>query len=226
MRSTSHFDERYRYLELVPFVAIGILLIAACRLYGYAYFWLDDFNNLHWVRLRTFPEAIGLMLSPSAEHFRPVGMFFYQIAYALFDRDPRPYHWLMWAIHGLNVTLVYVVLKRLTESRAGAAVGALLFVYPAVFNDIFWNFGTIFELTGAVLFFTGMLLWERKSRTVAVIVSATAVFILAVKQRRWRSPCRPSGCCRICCCGAPGKQEPCWFFSCRDFSGHGSVSKE
>lgn len=183
MPEGSNIDQKYHFLRLVPLVCIGVLLLATFRLYGYAYFWLDDFNNLHWIRLRTFPEAIGLILSPSAEHFRPVGMFFYQVAYAVFDRDPRPYHWMMWAIHALNIGLVYLVLKRLTRSRAGAAVGALLFVYPVAFSDIFWSFGTIFELTGAALFFTGILLWQRTNRTVAVVLSATAVFILAIKAK-------------------------------------------
>jgi hypothetical protein len=172
-----------RYLWLIPPVTIGLLLLATFRLYGYAYFSLDDFNNLHWVRLRTVPESIGLLFSPSAEHFRPTGMLVYKIAYSLFDRDPRPYHWLMWGIHTFNVWLVYTVVKRLTGSRASAAVGALLFVYPPAFTDVFSNFGTIFELTGAAFFFAGILVWERKNRTPAVVLLAMAMFVLALKSK-------------------------------------------
>ena len=183
MPDASNRDQKYGFLRLVPLLCIGVLLLATFRLYGYAYFWLDDFNNLHWVRDRTFPEAIGLVLSPSAAHFRPTGMLVYQIAGVLFGRDPKPYHWLMWAIHAFNVGLVYIVLKRLTLSRAGAAVGALFFAYPPVFNDLFWSFGTIFELTGAALFFTGMLVWHQQKRNLGVVLLATAVFILALKAK-------------------------------------------
>ena len=183
MEAASKAEDRPGYLWVVPLLAIGLLLLATFRLYGYAYFWLDDFNNLHWVRLETFPEALGLVLSPSAEHFRPIGMLVYKIAYALFDRNAAAYHRLMWAIHTLNVWLVYAVVRRLTQSRAGAAVGALLFAYPPAFTDVFWSFGTIFELTGAVFFFTGILIWERKRRTTAVVLLATAMFVLALKSK-------------------------------------------
>jgi hypothetical protein len=62
-------------------------------------------------------------------------------------------------------------------------VGAMLYAYPAVFNDVFWNFGTIFELAGAGLFFGGMLLWHRKERNLPVVVVALLVFFLALKTK-------------------------------------------
>jgi hypothetical protein len=169
--------------RFVPALCIGVLLLFTFRQYTFAYFWLDDFNNLHWIQQWSLLDGIGHVFSPSAQYFRPVGMLVYQIAFNLFDRDPRPYHWLMWAIHSLNVAIVYVVLKRFTESRAGAAVGAMLFAYPPIFTDIFWSFGTIFELIGAALFFTGMLLWQRKSRSLAIVLASCAVFILAIKTK-------------------------------------------
>jgi hypothetical protein len=132
---------------------------------------------------QTLGEALGNLVSPSAQYFRPVGFFFYWFALRLFDRDPLPYHIVMWALHALNVGLVYFGLKSVTESRAGAAVGALLYACPPAFNDIFWSFGTIFELTGAALFFTGMLLWQRKQRTVFVILGAVGVYFFALKAK-------------------------------------------
>ena len=151
-----------RYVRYVPGICIALLLIFTFRLYTFAYFWLDDFNNLYWVQQRTMGEAIGQLLSPSAQYFRPVGMLVYQVALGVFDRDPLPYHLLMWVLHAVNVALVYLVLQRFTESRAGASVGAMLYAYPAVFSDVFWSFGIIFELTGAALFFAGMLVWQRR----------------------------------------------------------------
>jgi hypothetical protein len=158
-------------------------LIFAFRLYTYAYFWIDDFNNLYWVQQWTLLEVLLHLVSPSAEYFRPVGMLVYWLALHVFDRDPLPYHLLMWMFHAFNVVLVYIVLKRFTESRAGAYVGAMLYAYPAVFNDVFWSFGTIFELTGAALFYAGMLLWQRKDRTVFVVVGALGILFLALKAK-------------------------------------------
>jgi len=169
--------------RFAPALCIGVLLLFTFRQYNFAYFWLDDFNNLHWIQQWSLLDGIGRVFSPSGQYFRPVGMLVYQIAFNIFDRDPRPYHWLMWAIHSLNVAIIYVVLKNFTGSRPGAAVGAMLFACPPMFNDIFWSFGMIFELIGAPLFFTGMLLWQRKRRSLAVVLAACAVFILAIKAK-------------------------------------------
>jgi len=171
------------YVRFAPAFCIGVLLLFTFRQYNFASFWLDDFNNLHWIQQWSLLDGIGHVFSPSGQYFRPVGMLVYQIAYNIFDSDPRPYHWLMWAIHSLNVAIVYVVLKNFTESRPGAAVGAMLFACPPMFNGIFWSFGMIFELIGAPLFFTGMLLWQRKRRSLAVVLAACAVFILAIKAK-------------------------------------------
>jgi hypothetical protein len=172
-----------RFLRAAPGLCIALLLLFTFRLYTYSYFWLDDFNNLYWVQKQTFGEALGHLVTPSAQHFRPLGMLVYWLALRIFDRDPLPYHLLMWALHALNVILVFVLLKRFTESRAGAYVGAMLFAYPAVFNDVLWSFGTIFELTGVALFLTGMLIWQRKERTVSVVAAAVLVFFLALKTK-------------------------------------------
>jgi hypothetical protein len=172
-----------RYLRPVPGFCIALLLLFTFRLYTFAYFWLDDFNNLYWVQQQTFGEALGYILTPSAQHFRPVGMMVYWIALRVFDRAALPYHLLMWAFHALNVTLVFIVLRRFTQSRAGAYVGAMLYAYPAAFSDVFWSFGTIFELVGAMLFFIGLLVWQRKERTVWVVLLAFVVFFLALKSK-------------------------------------------
>jgi hypothetical protein len=172
-----------RYMRLVPALCIALLLFFTFRLYTYSYFWLDDFNNLYWVQQQTLGEALGHLVTPSTQPFRPVGMLAYWIALRVFDRDPLPYHLLMWSLHVLNVVLVFLVLKRFTASRAGAYVGAMLYAYPAVFNDIFWSFGTIFELTGVALFLVGMLVWQRQERTVAVVAAAVVVFFLALKAK-------------------------------------------
>ena len=141
-----------RYLRFVPPVCIGVLLFFTFRLYATSYFWLDDFTNLCRIESRTLGELLWVIVSPSPAHFRPVGMLFYWAALQLFDRNAFGYHLIMWALHSVNVFLVYIVLKRLTDSRTGSAIGAMLYVFPAVFNDLFWSFGTIFELVGASLF--------------------------------------------------------------------------
>ena len=172
-----------RLARFGPAVCLGILLFFVFSLYRGAYFWVDDFNNLHAVRQSSLGESVFDVVSPVTTHFRPVGMLAYEVAFDLFGTNARFYHWLMWVIHSVNVGLVYAVLKRITQSRAGAVVGALCFACPPVFSETFWSFGTIFELAGVSLFLTGLLLWQRQRRSVAVVLGASAVFILAIKAK-------------------------------------------
>jgi hypothetical protein len=174
---------KVRYLRYAPAVCIGLLLIFIFRLYTFAYFWNDDFGFLYTVQMQTFLEVVHNLISPSAQLFRPVGMLMYWFAFRLFDRDPLSYHLMMWVLHSLNVGLVYLTLKRFTGSKAGACVGALLYACPPVFNDIFFTFGIIFELTCATLFFSGMLMWQRDRRTLIVTLGATGLFFFAMKAK-------------------------------------------
>jgi hypothetical protein len=170
-------------MRYAPALCIGLLLIFVFRLYTFAYFWIDDFGSFFRLQQQPLGVALGNLVSPSAQYLRPLGMLMYALAFRLFKHDPLPYHLVMWALHSLNVGLVYLTLKRFTESRAGAAVGALLYACPPAFNDIFWSFGTIFEITGATLFFTGMLVWQRKQRTVFVVLGAVGLLFFAIKAK-------------------------------------------
>ncbi len=86
-------------------------------------------------------------------------------------------------IHALNVGLAYTLFKRLTRSSAGAAVGAMLFASQPVFNDVFWSFGYIFEVTSQTLFLTGILIWTRERQTWPNIFAASVVFLFALKAK-------------------------------------------
>lgn len=171
------------YVSFVPPICIGLLLFFAFRLYRYAYFTIDDFNNLYWVQQWTFGQSLQMILSASTEYFRPVGMLVYRSSLALFGLDAGLYHWLLWTLHTLNVVLVYFALKHFTRSRAGASAGALLFACPPVFTDIFANFGTVFEVTGFALFLCGLLIWEWKERPLGVAILAAGVFVLSLKAK-------------------------------------------
>ncbi len=126
----------FSYLRFLPLLCIGLLLTFTFRLYTFAYFWLDDFNNLYWVQPQNFRQMIGHVINPTSDFFRPTGMLFYWAALQLFDRNALAYHCLLWTLHAVNVGMVYWLLRRFTGSRAGAAVGAMLFSSQYMFNDL------------------------------------------------------------------------------------------
>src|SRR5207244_2454606 len=133
------------------------------------------------VQQKSFAHMIGYIVNPLPGFFRPTGMLCYWVLLRFFDLNPAAYHWLAWSLHAANTAFVYFILKRLTESRAGAVVGAMLFTSQAVFGDIYWNFGTIFELVAAFFSFVGILLWISKRRGWLHVVVASLVLLLAVK---------------------------------------------
>lgn len=170
-----------KYLRWVPLLGIAVLLFFTFRLYRSAYFWLDDFDNLYWVQKLSAFELLKAITNPASTYFRPTGMLFYWLELRLFGTNEIAYHVLAWFLHALNTALVYLVLRRIVRSHPGAAVGAMLFACQAVFTDIYWNFGTIFELVSGLLFFLGILIWSSDRRSWARVVLATVIFLLAVK---------------------------------------------
>jgi hypothetical protein len=172
-----------KYLRFLPPVAIALLLFFTFRLYRTAYFWLDDFNNLYWASLTSVADLLAALVNPLSGYFRPAGMVVYWLGWHAFGMSALPYHLIAWAFHAGNTALVYAVLKRLTRSTAGASVGAMLFASQAVFGEIYWSFGTIFELVSGMLMLLGMLLWSAESRRWKKVALATVVFILAFKAK-------------------------------------------
>jgi len=170
-----------RYLPFIPLAGIAVLLFSTFRLYESSNFWLDDLTSLYWVQNTSGAEMLKALVNPASSSFRPSGMVFYWIGLRLFGTNALPYHALAWIIHTANTALVYLVLLRITKSRPGAAVGAMLFASQAVFVDIYWNFGAIFEIVAGCLYFLGVLLWSSERRSWAKAFLLSGVFVYAVK---------------------------------------------
>jgi len=201
------------YLYIIPIACVVLLLVFTLRLYTFAYFWNDDFNNLYWVQTQSFSQMVGYVVNPASDFFRPAGMFLYWAALQLFDRNAQAYHRLLWSLHAINVGLVYWILRRFTGSHAGAMVGAMLFSSQYLLNDLYWSFGTIFEVASAMLYFAGILLWSRERRSLKEIVLASVVFLLAIKAKEmavysaaWSQRSRSHSHAR--CCGVFRKVYP------------------
>jgi hypothetical protein len=169
------------FLRLVSVLCLGLLLLSTYRLYKDAYFGDDDFRNLHEVQASSFASMIGYLVDPISSYFRPAGMMCYWVLLRFFDLNAVAYHGFSWCLHTLNTALVYFILKRLTESREGAAVGAALFASQVVFAEIYWSFGTIFEVVATFFTFVGILLWISEPRRWWHVLLASMTLLLAMK---------------------------------------------
>ena len=181
INETGNGRYRRKLLYAIPVICVGILLLQTYQLYKFAYFGSDDFHNLYFVQTQSFAQMIGYIVNPVSSYFRPTGMMCYWILLRFFDLNPAPYHWFAWSLHGANTALLYFILKRFTESRAGAAIGAMLFASPVVFFEVYWNFGVIFDPVAAFFFFVGILLWTSERRRWWQVLLASLALILSVK---------------------------------------------
>src|SRR6516164_5567459 len=109
--------QNWKFPRVVPVIGIVVLLLGTFRLYGGAYFSMDDFNNLDLVREESLGQTLGHILNPVSSYFRPVGLMCYWLTLRFFDLNPAAYHWLAWLLHAANTAFVYFVLKQLTGSR-------------------------------------------------------------------------------------------------------------
>ena len=183
LRNIIRLDFMTSRVRFVPFLCIAALLISTYRLYTSAFFWIDDFNNLFWVQRQSASAMLWDVINPASKFFRPTGMLFYWVLLHLFGLDERAYHVVAWLLHATNTALVYVILKRITASRAGAAIGAMFYACEAAFVDLYWSFGTIFELVCALAMLTGILLWNTEDRSWRRALLCLFVFAFALKAK-------------------------------------------
>jgi hypothetical protein len=165
-------------------LSINALLLAnIIYVWRFAYFWLDDFNNLYWVQRETGWSMLWHNINPASIFYRPFGMLVYWLSLHIFQLHATLYHALAWGVHITNVILVYFLLSRIVESRFGAAAGTLLFAFRANFADIYWSFGFIFELLAAMLMFAVLMIHSRERWSYRNIVAILVLTTFAVKSK-------------------------------------------
>lgn len=160
----------------------GLILASVFYSWRFAYFWLDDFNNLFWVQQQSFASMVWYNVDPFANFFRPFGTLIYWIFWHAFGLSPLPYHIFAWALHTLNVLLLYALLSRIVGSQYAAAVGVLVFSFRSNFADIYWSFGTIFELLACSLVFLAILIYAREFSYARLAIVAI-LYVLAIKSK-------------------------------------------
>jgi len=172
-------------------VPAWVLLVNAAVLsltfytWRFSYFGLDDFNNFYWIQRldQSFWEMLWAIVNPFADAFRPFGWLFYSILWRLFDWNPLPYHIFAWTLHACNVILLFFLLSKTTSSALGAGTGALLFAFRANFADIYWSFGTIFELLALLLMLLALWVYRSDIPFRWKIVTIALLYLLAVKSK-------------------------------------------
>lgn len=101
-------------------LALGLSLIVYAPILK-RYFWADDFIVLHL--LTNWP--LGRFLTArSGGHLLIVRNAFYAGMYAVAGANPMPYYVVLLALHGINVGLVFAIVRTVTRSAPLACVAA------------------------------------------------------------------------------------------------------
>jgi len=180
MVNTHRFTQR---LRIAYALCIAAPLFAAFWLWSFSYFWTDDFGNIFWSESATAPVLLWHVINPLSTFYRPFGLLVYRVMYHTFDFNPLPYHLLGWTLHAANTVLVLILLRRLLHSRFAAAAGTVPFAFRVNFADIYWSFGTIFELLACGLMLLGLYLYIRYRPSVPVMIGLTFIYIVAVRSK-------------------------------------------
>jgi hypothetical protein len=158
-------------------------LIVPLRTFRTSYFYYDDFNCLYLAEQQSLTSLLGHVLNPISAFFRPLYLLVYWLHWQLFALQPLPYHMTSWIIHGVNVLLVFLILKDLNTSEISALVGTVFFAYQSVFREIFYNFACVGEPLCASLFFLGLWLYGRRGQSISILVLCWTFLFLALKAK-------------------------------------------
>jgi hypothetical protein len=173
-----------RQANLMTGLAVAATLLLAFRLWSFSYFWTDDFGNIFWIQSETLSRMIGYVVNPLSTFYRPVGMFAYWVLYHAFGLQPLPYHLVAWALHSLNTFLLFVILRRLLHSPFAAAAGAIPFAFRVNFADMYWSFGTIFELAACAFLLIGIYLYvSSRRRSWSLVLALSVIYMFAIKSK-------------------------------------------
>lgn len=162
------------------FLAASVLFFFANRGAYKAYFADDDLDNLGW------PTFVGndvylkglatLRFDPN--NFRPIGDLYYRYAYRAFHLRFPPYVVVLQIIHGLNVVLLFLILRRLGSSALVAGAGALFYSFHAATLETYWKPMYVFDLLCATFCLLALALYIRGRWILAFIA-----FWLALKSK-------------------------------------------
>jgi hypothetical protein len=148
--------------DLVPFLLV-VAMWASLTLDGlFTFFSGDDLMNLYKVFTEpSHPPLKGILHFWSSDYYRPLGGLVYLGLYEGFGFDPRPFRIAGFAILLGNLWLGLHVLWRLLGSPRRAALALLLMAYNARMNDLYLNFGTVYEALCFAFYYGAFLWWMR-----------------------------------------------------------------
>lgn len=192
-----------RYSHVAAAALVAILLLIAHRAAYKGYFSDDDLDNL--VQTRTISAEVFAreLVTPlfAVSNFRPSGHLFYRLMGDAAGLRFGPYIAVLHLLHGLNIVLVWLVLRRMGAPPAGRWAGALLFAFHMAVFDALWKPMYIFDvlcgtftLLTLLLYLKGHWLWAlipfwfgyKSKELIVALPPALLAWEYLAGERRWK----------------------------------------
>ena len=116
--------------------------------------------------------------------YRPLGGLFYLPIYAVAHLNPVPYHWVQFALLGLNTFLVYKLAQRLSDNNERIAFLAAIFAcVHGRLSDLVFNTASIYDVMAVTFSLLSLLLYLNKPLTSSKAAGVLALMILAINAK-------------------------------------------
>src|SRR5690349_15182573 len=147
----------------IAFLAAAVLFYSANRAAYKGYFSDDDLDNLGWPTFVGNDTFYTGLITPKflPTNFRPAGFLYYRLMGRIWKLDYPPYVVVMQLFHGLNVILLFLVLRRLGLPDLAAMSGALFYAFHAAVMEAYWKPMYVFDVLCGTFCLITLLLYIR-----------------------------------------------------------------
>jgi hypothetical protein len=177
--SMSHF----RRQDACYLLALWVLFLFCLPSYWNSYFYYDDFNCFYLAQREGGLSLLGQVLNPFSGYFRPFYMLVYWGFWKVFFFNPLPFHLCSWALHLVNLVLIFRLLRASSGSAYAAGLMGLLYAYQLTFREIFFNFTCLGEPLCALLMLAGLHLYFFRRETWHGLIGCSLLYFLALKTK-------------------------------------------
>lgn len=120
----------------------------------------DEMMNIYGYWREPWGKLLRMNLLFHEGGYRPAGAFFYRPLFDAFGFNPLPYRAVCFGLLLANLSLVYLLVRRLSASPVAASLAALLFSYNAYCSDLYYSSGTIFDLLCFISYAGALMLYS------------------------------------------------------------------
>ena len=159
-------------------IAIAFLILNHKAYDGF--FQDDELDNLNWAPTLPALTFLTHMVKPTFEvdNFRPVGHFYFKLMGSNFGLDFAPYITPVFALHFLNVLLLFLVMRKLAIKPWCALAATAFFTLSVTAFDAYWKPMYVFDLLCTTFSLASILLYAYRRWVLSFIA-----FWLAYKSK-------------------------------------------